>query len=202
MRKILLTIILVFISLIAAFGAVSSSALTGAEFDMYFVKNGISKPTFFDVKTGLEATSFGFPPYTGTEEVLTAELGLELVIYATNYSLYLTFIDNTGDYNSGYMLSGADDVSMGNYNYSVTFTSNDVQETHQINVTDATAPRSISERRIDIFDMNSANVEDSDSEIVSAVTGSGTLTCTLTTPSNGFKQGQYRGHIVCVLTTE
>ena len=86
MRKILL-VILVLIYSSAVFGNVA----TMAEFDMFFVKNGISKPTFFDVNTGLETSYLEFPPYTGTETTLTSNIGLEWVIYATNYSLYLYF---------------------------------------------------------------------------------------------------------------
>ena len=197
MRKILL-VILVLIYSSAVFGNVA----TMSEFDMFFVKNGISKPTFFDVNTGLETSYLEFPPYTGTETTLTSKIGLEWVIYATNYSLYLYFIDNTGNYFSGYMLSGADEESIGNYNYSVVFNSDDVSGVNQINVTDAEVSREINDRRINIFEMNSTDTENSNHDVVSAISGSGILTCTLKTPTKGFKQGQYSGYIVCVLTTE
>lgn len=218
MKRVFIIFLIVSFILVSL-NAADTETLHSASFDLVFVKTGVSDFQFVSpsditasltTSAGLPDTvsSFNFNPYiyTGTGS-LSAEIGVAWNIYEEQFRLFVSFIDGTGDSDSGYMLSfvegTGDSGDFKSYNFNVSLGTAVGTEPSSKGV--ITAPSSSSstltslERTIYLFGSASGYYAPEPDSI--PLKGGVVLNCTFTPPEAGLSTGQYSGYVVMTLRT-
>ena len=216
MKRVFIIFLIVSFILVSL-NAADTETLPSASFDLVFVKTGVSDFQFVSpsditasltTSAGLPDTvsSFNFDPYiyTGTGS-LSAGIGVAWNIYEEQFQLFVSFIDGTGNPDSGYMLSfveGTGDSGDKSYNFNVSLGT--VVGAGPSSKGGITAPSSSStltslQRTIYLFgSVNEYHKPEPDSI---PLKGGVVLNCTFTPPEAGLSTGQYSGYVVMTLRT-